>query len=70
MATHGRGGLTRLIMGSVAVATLQKAGVPLLLMRPGMAVPKGTATVAMIARASRALIAPQGVTSPNDLPDP
>jgi nucleotide-binding universal stress UspA family protein len=36
MATHGRGGLKRLLMGSVTDATLQRSGVPLLLVRPGV----------------------------------
>jgi nucleotide-binding universal stress UspA family protein len=34
MATHGRGGLARLVLGSVATGTLQRAHVPLLLTRP------------------------------------
>jgi hypothetical protein len=34
MATHGRGGVARLALGSVAEATLRRAGVPLLLVRP------------------------------------
>ena len=34
MATHGHGGLERLLMGSVATGVLQRAGVPLLLTRP------------------------------------
>ncbi len=34
MATHGRGGLARLVLGSVATATLQRAGLPMLLLRP------------------------------------
>jgi len=34
MATHGRGGLARLVMGSVATGVLQQATVPLLLVRP------------------------------------
>jgi nucleotide-binding universal stress UspA family protein len=34
MATHGRGGLARLVMGSVATGVLQRASVPLLLVRP------------------------------------
>ena len=34
MATHGRGGLARLVLGSVATATLQRASVPLLAVRP------------------------------------
>lgn len=34
MATHGRGGLARLVMGSIATGTLQRTHVPLLLTRP------------------------------------
>jgi nucleotide-binding universal stress UspA family protein len=34
MATHGRGGLARLVLGSVATATLQRTHGPLLLTRP------------------------------------
>jgi nucleotide-binding universal stress UspA family protein len=34
MATHGRGGLSRLVLGSVATATLKRAGLPMLLVRP------------------------------------
>jgi nucleotide-binding universal stress UspA family protein len=34
MATHGYGGLARLALGSVATGTLQRANVPLLLVRP------------------------------------
>lgn len=34
MATQGRGGLARVLLGSVATATLQQAHVPLLLRRP------------------------------------
>lgn len=34
MATHGRSGLGRLVMGSVADATLRMGGTPLLLVRP------------------------------------
>jgi nucleotide-binding universal stress UspA family protein len=34
MATRGRGGLARWLLGSVATATLQQASVPLLLVRP------------------------------------
>jgi nucleotide-binding universal stress UspA family protein len=37
MATHGRGGLSGLLMGSTAAATLQRAGVPVLLVRPAAA---------------------------------
>ncbi|TAK20685.1 MAG: universal stress protein [Chloroflexota bacterium] len=35
MSTHGRGGLTRLVMGSVATATLQRTPVPILLIPAG-----------------------------------
>jgi nucleotide-binding universal stress UspA family protein len=34
MATHGRSGLARLVLGSVATGTLQHASVPLMLIRP------------------------------------
>ncbi len=34
MATHGRSGLARLVLGSVATGTLQHANVPVLLVRP------------------------------------
>jgi nucleotide-binding universal stress UspA family protein len=34
MATHGRGGLTRLVMGGTAADVVQRADVPLLLVRP------------------------------------
>ncbi len=34
MATHGRGGLERLVMGSVATGVLQRVDVPVLLTRP------------------------------------
>jgi len=34
MATHGRGGLSRLLLGSVASGTLQRARVPVLMVRP------------------------------------
>jgi len=34
MATHGRGGLARLVLGSVASGVVQRAQVPLLLIRP------------------------------------
>jgi nucleotide-binding universal stress UspA family protein len=34
MATHGRSGVARLVLGSVATGTLQRADVPVLLVRP------------------------------------
>jgi nucleotide-binding universal stress UspA family protein len=37
MVTHGRGGLGRLVMGSVADATLHETSVPVLLVRPSAA---------------------------------
>ncbi len=36
MATHGRTGLARLLLGSVAEAVLRRSEVPLLLVRPGL----------------------------------
>ena len=42
MATHGRGGLARLVMGSVATSVLQQASVPLLLVRPAAAEHRST----------------------------
>ncbi len=48
MATHGRGGLARVILGSVATGTLQQAGVPILLVRP-TAVRQQTQPVAVAA---------------------
>ena len=37
MTTHGRGGLQRLVLGSVATGTLRSTATPLLLVRPTMA---------------------------------
>jgi nucleotide-binding universal stress UspA family protein len=34
MSTHGSGGLTRLIMGSVATGIIQRSNVPVLVVRP------------------------------------
>jgi nucleotide-binding universal stress UspA family protein len=34
MATHGRSGLTRVVLGSTTTGTVQNAGVPLLIVRP------------------------------------
>ena len=34
MATHGRGGMTRALLGSVATATIRQTGVPIMLVRP------------------------------------
>ena len=36
IATHGRGGLGRAVLGSVATATLQRSDVPLLIVRPDL----------------------------------
>lgn len=44
MATHGRGGVSRLAMGSVATGAIQHAEIPLLLVRPlGPELPGGRA---------------------------
>ncbi len=39
MATHGRGGLARLVLGSVASDVLQRSSIPLLVVRPDAAAP-------------------------------
>ena len=39
MATHGRGGLERMVLGSVAEGVLTQSHVPVLLSRPGSVVP-------------------------------
>jgi nucleotide-binding universal stress UspA family protein len=36
MATHGRGGMTRALLGSVATATIRQTDVPIMLVRPDM----------------------------------
>jgi nucleotide-binding universal stress UspA family protein len=41
MATHGRSGLARVVLGSVATETLRRASVPLLLYRPTSLAPDG-----------------------------
>ena len=53
MATHGRGGVGRLIMGSVADATLRQGTTPLLLIRPQEHEADAAATTAAITVAAR-----------------
>ena len=50
MATHGRGGLSRVVLGSVAAGVLHQLHVPLLLLRPTIAV--GAAEPAEAAQAA------------------
>jgi nucleotide-binding universal stress UspA family protein len=50
MATHGRGGLGRLVMGSVAERVLRSVGVPVLLMRPQTAPAERPAASASLVR--------------------
>ncbi len=50
MATHGRGGLARLVLGSVATGVLQRSSVPLLVLRPA-----GVATSPVVAPVVSAL---------------
>lgn len=57
MATHGRGGMARLVLGSVATATLRQASVPILLVRPE-AVRQRTSDAAGGAEATRQRRAP------------
>jgi nucleotide-binding universal stress UspA family protein len=42
MATHGRSGVGRMLLGSVATGTLRRASVPLLLIRAGASEPTAT----------------------------
>lgn len=52
LATHGRGGVARLVMGSVATGLMQRADVPVLLVRPAaVARPAPEPTVLAIAPA-------------------
>jgi nucleotide-binding universal stress UspA family protein len=51
MATHGRSGFARVVLGSVATETLQRSSVPLLLLRP----PSLTRDIAPASAASREL---------------
>jgi nucleotide-binding universal stress UspA family protein len=51
MATHGRGGLARLVMGSVSTGVLQHATVPLLLVRPDGIVERTASTEAVAIQA-------------------
>ncbi|HEY8291508.1 MAG TPA: universal stress protein [Thermomicrobiales bacterium] len=48
MATHGRSGLRRVIIGSVAERVLHDALVPILLVRPGVTLPADTAHTAIM----------------------
>jgi nucleotide-binding universal stress UspA family protein len=51
MATHGRGGLTRLIAGSTASEVLRRTRLPVLLHRPGPHAEPGVAAEALVSRA-------------------
>jgi nucleotide-binding universal stress UspA family protein len=44
LATHGRGGLARLVMGSVATGVLREAPGPVLLVRPAGMRSSGSST--------------------------
>ncbi len=55
MATHGRGGLARLVLGSVATGVLQRSSAPLLVLRPGdVATSKAEATITTVASVAAA----------------
>jgi hypothetical protein len=63
MATHGRGGVSRLAMGSVATGAIQRADVPLLLVRPvgsevsaGHAVPGDERTAVLLSAEELAIV--------------
>ena len=47
MSTHGRSGLGRLLLGSVAESVLRATHIPLLLMRPGGAPAPGPSTLVL-----------------------
>jgi nucleotide-binding universal stress UspA family protein len=47
MATHGRSGLARLVLGSIATGTLQRTSVPLMLIRPPILQPSTAPVVAI-----------------------
>lgn len=64
MATHGRGGLPRLVLGSVATATLQRASMPILVVRPG-ALPRA---VRATPRAAQDLLLPGEAVTVNLTP--
>jgi nucleotide-binding universal stress UspA family protein len=49
MTTHGRGGLSRFWLGSVADRLVRRTGVPVLLFRPGTATPPGQFHCVLIA---------------------
>jgi nucleotide-binding universal stress UspA family protein len=51
MATHGRSGLARLVLGSVATATLRRTAVPLILIRPASLEGSSTADEPVVAAA-------------------
>jgi nucleotide-binding universal stress UspA family protein len=54
MATHGRSGLARLVLGSVATGTIQRASVPLMLIRP----------TALVVSTASVAVAPEPATQP------
>jgi nucleotide-binding universal stress UspA family protein len=76
MATHGRSGLARVVLGSVTTGTLQRASVPLLVVRPSplgatmgqMAPAKGTSMVAALPAQSTPM--PAAPTKAAAAPDP
>jgi nucleotide-binding universal stress UspA family protein len=58
MATHGRTGLARVVVGSVALATLQRACVPVLMVRPTTMVHAPSEPAAVRARTTGATTTP------------
>jgi len=60
MATHGRGGVARLVLGSVVEATLRRAGVPVLLVRPASVRAAGRPAPEKIALGTQSPAAPGG----------
>jgi nucleotide-binding universal stress UspA family protein len=63
MATHGRGGVTRALLGSVATATIRQTDVPIMLVRPDLIEGATEAPSATPAAEEQSAPAPEEVTS-------
>jgi nucleotide-binding universal stress UspA family protein len=63
MATHGRGGTTRALLGSVATATIQQTDVPIMLVRPDAVEPVPEAPSASPATAEQSALAAEPATT-------
>jgi nucleotide-binding universal stress UspA family protein len=68
MATHGRGGIARAVLGSVATATLRQSGVPVLLVRPDELARLGQTETAAQPAAKETPAAPATAAAPPTAP--